>query len=149
MVWIIFIHMVRTKATNAESPHMIVEKSYIACVCFCKPLDATVGERTVALKIIACCSMTQTPTGQSKVWWRHARKMVDVYFKRIQIHSFMARFVVYGLRSIFGKHGTSLCVKSEKRLWIPNDDVVVCLKSQKIDWIPLCLAIWNIITDRM
>ena len=28
----------------------------------------TVGERTVALKIIARCSITQTPTGQSKVW---------------------------------------------------------------------------------
>ena len=44
---------------------------------------STVGERTVALKIIACCSITQTPTGQSKVWWWHARKMVVIYFKRI------------------------------------------------------------------
>ena len=26
--------------------------------------SVTVGERTVALKIIACCSITQTPTGQ-------------------------------------------------------------------------------------
>ena len=43
----------------------------------------TVGERTVALKIIARCSITQTPTGQSKVWWWHARKMVVIYFKRI------------------------------------------------------------------
>ena len=33
----------------------------------------TVGERTVALKSIARCSITQTPTGQSKVWWWHAR----------------------------------------------------------------------------
>ena len=43
----------------------------------------TVGERTVALKIIARCSITQTPTGQSKVWWWHARKMIVIYFKRI------------------------------------------------------------------
>ena len=44
----------------------------------------------------------------------------------------MANFVVYELRGIFfGKHETSLCIKSEKRLWIPNDDVVACLKSQK------------------
>ena len=28
----------------------------------------TVGKRTVALKIIACCPITQTPTAQSKVW---------------------------------------------------------------------------------
>ena len=28
----------------------------------------TVGERTVALKIIARCSISQTPTEQSKVW---------------------------------------------------------------------------------
>ena len=41
------------------------------------------------------------------------------------------------------------CTKCETGLWIPNDDVVACLKSQKIDWIPLCLAIWNIITDRL
>ena len=27
--------------------------------------------------------------------------------------------------------------------------MVACLKSQKIDCIPLCLTIWNIITDRM
>ena len=43
----------------------------------------TVGERTVALKIIARCSITQTPTGQSKVWRWHAWKMVVIYFKRI------------------------------------------------------------------
>ena len=43
----------------------------------------TVGERTVALNFFACCSITQTPTGQSKVWWCHARKMVVIYFKRI------------------------------------------------------------------
>ena len=29
-----------------------------------EPFIDTVGERTVALKIIARCSMTQTPTGQ-------------------------------------------------------------------------------------
>ena len=29
----------------------------------------TVGERTVALKIIAWCSITPTPTGHSKIWW--------------------------------------------------------------------------------
>ena len=51
---------------------MFMDKAYI-----------TVGERTVALKIIARCSITQTPTGQSRVWRRHARKMVLVYFKRI------------------------------------------------------------------
>ena len=38
----------------------------------------TVGDRTVALNIIARCSITQTPTGQSKVWWLHARKMVVI-----------------------------------------------------------------------
>ena len=57
-----------------------------------------------------------------------------------------------GLRAkeyFFGKHETRLCIKWEKRLWLPNDDVVACLKSQKIDRIPLCLATWNIITDRM
>ena len=43
----------------------------------------TVGDRTVALNIIARCSITQTTTGQSKVWWLHARKMVVVYIKRI------------------------------------------------------------------
>ena len=41
------------------------------------------GDRTVALNIIARCSITQTPTGQSKVWWLHARKMVVNYSKRI------------------------------------------------------------------
>ena len=39
----------------------------------------TVGDRTVALNIIARCSITQTPTGQSKVWWWHARKMVVIF----------------------------------------------------------------------
>ena len=29
---------------------------------------STVGDRTVALNIIARCPITQTPTGQSKVW---------------------------------------------------------------------------------
>ena len=77
---------------------------------------STAGERTVALKIIARCSITQTPTGQSKVWWWHARKMVVIYSKRIQIHCFMANFVVYELRSNFGKHEIGLCIKSEKRL---------------------------------
>ena len=43
----------------------------------------TVGDRKVALNIIARCSITQTPTGQSKVWWLHARKMVVIYLKRI------------------------------------------------------------------
>ena len=43
----------------------------------------TVGERTVTLKINARCSITQTLTGQSIVWWWHARKMVMIYFKRI------------------------------------------------------------------
>ena len=43
----------------------------------------TVGDRTVALNIIAHCSITQTPTGQSQVWWLHARKMVVIYSKRI------------------------------------------------------------------
>ena len=43
----------------------------------------TVGERTVALKIIARCSITQAPTGKSKVWWWHVRKMIVIYFKRI------------------------------------------------------------------
>ena len=37
--------------------------------CFTMYWLRTVGERTVAFKIIACCSITQTPTGQSKVWW--------------------------------------------------------------------------------
>ena len=45
--------------------------------------DLTVGDRTVALNIIARCSITQTTTGQSKVWWLHARKMVVIYIKRI------------------------------------------------------------------
>ena len=45
----------------------------------------------------------------------------------------------------FGKHETSLCMKREKRLWIPSDDVGACQKSQKIYWIPLCLAIWNLL----
>ena len=49
---------------------------------------------------------------------------------------------------LFGKHESSHCLKCEKRLWIPNDEVVGCLKSQKTDWILLSLAIW-IITDRM
>ena len=61
----------------------------------------TVGERTVALKIIARGSITQTPTGQSKVWWWHARKMVMIYFKRTEIHCYLASFVVYELRSNF------------------------------------------------
>ena len=61
----------------------------------------TVGERTVALKIIARSSITQIPTGQSKVWWWHARKMVLISFKRIEIHSYLASFVVYELRSNF------------------------------------------------
>ena len=61
----------------------------------------TVGERTVALKIIARCSITQLPTGQLKVWWWHARKMVVIYSKRILIHCFMANSVVYELRSNF------------------------------------------------
>ena len=43
----------------------------------------TVGDRTVALNIIARCSITQTPTGQSKVWWLHARKRVVICLKRI------------------------------------------------------------------
>ena len=33
-----------------------------------------VGELTVALQIIARCSLTQTPTEQSNVLWWHARK---------------------------------------------------------------------------
>ena len=45
--------------------------------------NITVGERTVALKIIVRCSITQTLTGQSKVWWWHVRKMVVIYFKWI------------------------------------------------------------------
>ena len=39
-----------------------------------RPASITVGERTVALKIIARCPITQIPTGHSKVWWWHARK---------------------------------------------------------------------------
>ena len=35
--------------------------------------NVTVGERTVAIKIIARCSITQAPTGQSKVWWWHGK----------------------------------------------------------------------------
>ena len=49
------------------------------------------------------------------------------------------RFNVYGKfrglwtkKKFFGKHETSLCIKSEKRLWIPNDDMIACLKSQKL-----------------
>ena len=53
------------------------------------------------------------------------------------------------LETFLGKHESIICIKCEKRLRIPNDDVVACLKSQIIDWIPLCLAIWNIIADRM
>ena len=34
----------------------------------CYSYIITVEERTVALKIIARYSITQTPTGQSKVW---------------------------------------------------------------------------------
>ena len=49
--------------------------------------------------IIARCSITQTPTGQSKVWWWHDRKMVVIYSKRIWIHCFIANFMVYELRS--------------------------------------------------
>ena len=49
----------------------------------------------------------------------------------------------------YGKHETGLCIKCEKRLWIPDDDVVACLKSQNIGCIPLRLAIWNIVTYRM
>ena len=44
-------------------------------------------------------SITQAPTGQSKVWWLHARKMVVIYLKRINIHCYWASFVVYELRS--------------------------------------------------
>ena len=50
---------------------------------------------------------------------------------------------------LFGKHESILCLKCEKRLGIPDDDVVACLKSQNTDWIPLSLAIWNIMADRM
>ena len=39
-------------------------KHYSIVMKFLKNLFITVGERTVALKIIACCSITQTPTGQ-------------------------------------------------------------------------------------
>ena len=62
-----------------EKPHWLC--SFIPPVS--KIHISTVGERTVALKIIARCSITQTPAGQSKVWWWHARKMVVIYFKRI------------------------------------------------------------------
>ena len=70
-------------------------------IAMCMMRFVTVGERTVALKIIARCSITQTPTGQSKVRWWHARKMVVIYSKRIWIHCFMAKFVAYELRSNF------------------------------------------------
>ena len=73
-----------------ETEHVVYWRNWI-----------TVEERTLALKIIARCSITQTPIGQSNVWWWHARKMVVIYSKRIQIHCFMANFVVYELRSNF------------------------------------------------
>ena len=41
----------------------------------------TVGDRTVVLNIIARCSITQTPTGQSNVWWWHARKIAPVTWR--------------------------------------------------------------------
>ena len=43
----------------------------------------TVRGCTVALTMIACCSITQTPTGQPKDWRLHARKMLVIYLKRI------------------------------------------------------------------
>ena len=52
----------------------------LCCLMIC---IITVGEPTVPLKIITRCSITQTPTGQSKVGWWRARKMVVIYFKGI------------------------------------------------------------------
>ena len=49
----------------------------------------------------------------------------------------------------YGKHETGLCVKCEKRLWIPNNDVVAYLKPQKLARILQRLAIFNIIPYRM
>ena len=65
--------------------YIIVKISHMRNICVntLHTIFITVGDRTVALKIIAHCSITQTPTGQSKVWWWHARKMVVIYFKRI------------------------------------------------------------------
>ena len=95
----------------------------------------TVGERTVALTMIACCSITQTPTGQSKVWRWHARKMDVIYFKRIWIHCYWAGYTVYELTSdiMASSYESGLRIKCEKRPWMPNGDVVPCLKSQKVD----------------
>ena len=59
-----------------------------------------IGKRKISFKMIACCSITQTPTRQSKVSWWHDRKMVVIYFKRMSIHYFMASLLVHELKSI-------------------------------------------------
>ena len=55
----------------------------------------------VALTMIEYCPITQTPTGQAKVWWWHAWKMVVIYLKRIYIHCYLVSFVIYELRSSY------------------------------------------------
>ena len=44
----------------------------------------TVWGRTLALIIIACCSITQTPTGQWKVWWWQNGRDLYIYVVVIQ-----------------------------------------------------------------
>ena len=67
----------------------LVLAHFIGLICH----DYTVGKRRVALTMIPCCSITPTPTAQSKVWWWPARKMVVIYFKWIDIHCYLARQV--------------------------------------------------------
>ena len=47
-----------------------------------RKLSCCFQSRGVVLTMIACCSITQTLTVQSKVWWWHARNMVVIYFKQ-------------------------------------------------------------------
>ena len=68
------------RESHGVSPLSSLQKISSTGACY---ILVTVGECTVALKIILPCSITQTPTGQSKVWWWHALKMVVIYFKRI------------------------------------------------------------------
>ena len=48
--------------------------------------------------MIACCSITQNPSRQSKVWWWHVRKMI--YLMRIYIYCYLASCVVFELQYI-------------------------------------------------